>query len=698
MTWAARHAEAVDLQDRGEPLRARVAASAAVGMAGSATQRAESRLVLAWVSHQLGDRDTSAGLIALARPALTEGSRARADCLTGLILCQDGEHAAALPILDSAVDGLAEDPHWQANALVGLGVAAAYLRRFTVADAALSRAHALYTGLGEHERASTCKHNQGFVAAQSGDLTAALAHYAAAGVDERRRPETLVDRASALLQAGLVRAAGADLARAGALLGAAGRGPAFAEATLAHGLRALRMGDLRSALGSARRAADLFAGRPSWLAAARALDLRTRLALGERPAGVAEAADACERAGRQVEAAELRLAAGLPELVQDRRHADVPALRALGWLARARVAKTRRGVLAACRAGLRGPVPEPERTDLAATGLGAAVESGRARTVFGWIERQRTTFCLPADRRERLSAALGTTTALCFFTHGGQVGAVSVSAGRWRLHYLGSESPVHEAAESLRRAAALTATVDRCGDTAARAARRLDAALFGPLSAVAGDRSLVIVPTPGMESVPWAALPTCAGRPVAVTPSMACWLDARAVESTGTPPVWIAGPGLDHAEAEVTALHRKHGGVLLTGSSATKEAVLRAIDNAGIAHIAAHGRHHPDAPLFSTLDLADGSLHSHDLGRLARPPRLTVLSSCESGRALALPAALLQRGARAVVASTVPVPDAGAAALVGALHDHLAAGADTAAALARAQSTHGHLGFIAIGA
>src|SRR5256885_10857576 len=40
------------------------------------------------------------------------------------------------------------------------------------------------------------------------------------------------------------------------------------------------------------------------------------------------------------------------------------------------------------------------------------------------------------------------------------------------------------------------------------------------------DRPLIIVPTGSLHALPWTALPTCAGRPVSVTPSARLWLAA----------------------------------------------------------------------------------------------------------------------------------------------------------------------------
>ncbi|PPK64537.1 CHAT domain-containing protein [Actinokineospora auranticolor] len=703
MTWAALHGEAVELHEHGSTRRARFTAERAVAAAGAPEEEAESRLALAWFCHLLGNPDRARALIAAARPVWRE----RADALTGVLLCHDGDHAAALPRLEAAVDALVDRPREAANALVALGVATTHLRRFDTAGAALARAQSLYSGLGETGRAATCTHNRGFVAAQTGDFAGALALYTEAGIDGRRHPDAVVDRAMALLGAGLHREANAELTRASALLGATGRAPGYADAVLTQGWCALRAGRPSGARAAVRLAAT---SSPEALA----LDAHARLASGEAVPEASTLAEGCQ----PVVAARLRIAAGRPELVARERFDGAPELRALGWLAQARIASTPRAALTACRIGL---TLDPRATELADTGVAVALATGRPRAVFRWVERQRvattppraiwdpvalsklrtdsssdwTTPCgvvalerhnaHPA-RPEEFSEVLTDRAALNFFLHNGRTWAVSIVDHRFRLHDLGSVND-----DTVYRAFLLAATT---GDSAVarRAAAGLDEAIFANVGKTIGDRPLVVLPSRNLTRLPWAALPSMRGRSVTVAPSAVHWLQAQSATRRRMNQVWVAGPRLDHAESEVVALHRRHGGTLLTGQDATVAAVLAAMADADTLHIAAHCAHRPDAPLFSAIELADGPLFGHDLLRV---PDLVVLSACESG--LDLPAALLDRGARSVVASTLPVPDARCARLVRDLHDHLADGLDPGAALAAAQLANGDLGFVAFG-
>ena len=75
---------------------------------------------------------------------------------------------------------------------------------------------------------------------------------------------------------------------------------------------------------------------------------------------------------------------------------------------------------------------------------------------------------------------------------------------------------------------------------AVRSATSHDAAAVGsavlsPLLADIGDRELVVVPTGVLMTVPWAALPGCAGRPVTVAPSATVWRDALRRRRTAGP-------------------------------------------------------------------------------------------------------------------------------------------------------------------
>jgi tetratricopeptide (TPR) repeat protein len=666
------------------------------------------RLTLAWIALDRGD---AAGCLRhLDATAFTGPDRARADCLRGLVQCQQADPRLAIISLSRTIRVLrhARDERWLANALVGRGIARCYALRLAEADADFSAAHAVLVGLGEPDRAAMCLHNRGFAAMLAGDLPSALRHYEQAardGLRATRRPEALIDRAQALLSAGLVREARAVLHPAVRLLDHCDRGSRLPEAVLLAARCALRDNDPRTAATLAARAETLFhdQGRTSWTPAAHAVAVRAG-ATGEP---VAIAAD-CERHGHHDDAAELLLSAG--RLVRVDR--GTTRSRAIGWLARARGAKSRRAAVAACRAGL--ALHEPDLwpgTELADIALGHAIVHGDARAALRWSERRRADPPAPSpdtaaalaelrlararDEHDRvvllereirrlslaagtarralippgaLAEALGDRALLSFTTHRGRLVAVSVVAGRTRLHDCGDARTVARHARSL--------------DLAPRTAPLLDH-LLRP----AGDRPVVLVPNDDLARVPWAALPSCRGRPVSVVPSATCWHTARAQPLLRDRKLWVAGPDLTHAHREVETLQRLHGGT----RRSTVDETLRAMGSADVVHIAAHGVRREDQPLFSHLRLEDGPLHGYDFDHLVRAPSLVVLSACDSG----LAPVLLRRGVRAVIASVREVPDDRVVDLMTDLHADLA---EPARALARAQARHGDLGFTCVGA
>ncbi len=416
---------------------------------------AELRLTAAWIELDRGRLAGCARQVALARPFL--GGDARADCLDGLLRCASGDHRRAVAELTAVLPTVRG--RWLANARVGRGTANAYLHRVREADADFAAAARHYATAGERVRAAACVHNQGFVALQAGDLPLALRRFGeaeAAGLLASRHPEILVDRAQALVAAGLAGDARPVLAKAAALLAEAGRGTKLAEATLAVAQCALRAGQLDIAADAADRAAAAFGrqGRDSWRAAARAVRLT---AVPGRPHVMSRVAAQCDGYGWWQAAAELRLAAGSLADVAARRHSGPAALRALGWLARARSATDRRAVFAACAAGLRAVRADAatmgawelragmaaHTVELAELGLAAALAGGRARTVLRWTDRcravagERSAVLPPSDpvQAQRLMVLRAAITA------GGSPARVRRLEQRVRARDLAGECP-----------------------------------------------------------------------------------------------------------------------------------------------------------------------------------------------------------------------------------------------------------------
>jgi CHAT domain-containing protein len=130
----------------------------------------------------------------------------------------------------------------------------------------------------------------------------------------------------------------------------------------------------------------------------------------------------------------------------------------------------------------------------------------------------------------------------------------------------------------------------------------------------------------------------------------------------------------------------------LTGHQATVPATLAAADGAALVHLAAHGHHQPDNPLFSSLDLAGGPLMGYDMQQIRQPPPHVILSACDVGRSasrhgdeiLGMAAAILHSGATTVIASVARLADRAAPDIMDRYHRALVGGSAPARALADA--------------
>lgn len=304
-----------------------------------------------------------------------------------------------------------------------------------------------------------------------------------------------------------------------------------------------------------------------------------------------------------------------------------------------------------------------------------------------------------------LLATLGDTALVEYVEMDGALHAVTVAGGRVRLHVLGPLDAAREAqahvpfalhrlarphAGSAGRVAAATSVLRHAADT-------FDAALLRPLLGVLRDRPLVVVPTRTLQSLPWSILPSCAGRPVTISPSAALWHRAMTEPRppAGAPVVVVAGPGLPGATTEAQTIAGLYGRrTLLVGRSATSAAVVASMDGAAQVHLAAHGSVRSDNPLFSSVTLADGPLTVYELERLAHPPAQVTLAACDTGRPQAVTgeeilgfgAALLSGGTATLVAPVVPVSDAATVRLMRSYHEGLVSGRSPAEALAVAQT------------
>jgi tetratricopeptide (TPR) repeat protein len=154
-----------------------------------------------------------------------------------------------------------------------------------------------------------------------------------------------------------------------------------------------------------------------------------------------------------------------------------------------------------------------------------------------------------------------------------------------------------------------------------------------------------------------------------------------------------AGGRLPSTLQEGAAVGAVLGAPVHTEEEATRSLLEKSGKSAGLIHIAAHGSFRPDAPLFSSIELADGPLTTADIFGLNLRAGLVTLSACETGRAVVgggdelagLARAFLYAGAAGLLVSQWRVDDASTAALMSGFYRALAAGNDRAGTLRTAQ-------------
>lgn len=226
----------------------------------------------------------------------------------------------------------------------------------------------------------------------------------------------------------------------------------------------------------------------------------------------------------------------------------------------------------------------------------------------------------------------------------------------------------------------------------------LDAELLTPLLSAASSARRLAITVPGaLGGVPWAMLPGMAGVPFTLATSVSRLRGGTAGDGARPSTIgFAAGPRVPRAGEEVRrAADAWSGGVatrILEGGKATVAAATDLASNSDVLHIAAHGRHAVDNPMFSGFELADGILFGYDVDLIPRVPATVILSACELGRssvrwgeeALGMTRVWLHAGADCVIAAPVAVPDEVAAELLSAVHVGLSEGATPAVALARA--------------
>jgi tetratricopeptide (TPR) repeat protein len=315
---------------------------------------------------------------------------------------------------------------------------------------------------------------------------------------------------------------------------------------------------------------------------------------------------------------------------------------------------------------------------------------------------------------DNVSAALttGDSAMAMYFPSAGRMHALVIDGARIEVVDLVGAAAITERVRRVRADLDVLAQAHLPGGLAGavrasfdRSVAALDAELLAP---IAVGRRLVIVSTGVLGQLPWGALPSLRGVPVVVAPSATSWLRATAGRTRRRRVIACAGPDLVRAEHEVTQVGQAwDGSQVLTGEDAGGRSVASALASASVVHIAAHGVHQTENPLFSSLRLTDGPFFAHELDQSARMPEHVILSACELGlttvrpgdEALGLTSVLLHLGTRSVVAGVARVGDDVAADTMIEYHRRLASGLDSAAALAEAtEGSREPIPFVTFGA
>jgi len=323
---------------------------------------------------------------------------------------------------------------------------------------------------------------------------------------------------------------------------------------------------------------------------------------------------------------------------------------------------------------------------------------------------------------EQIVAGLADADAVgvTYFVAEQQLHGLVTSPNGMRLVPLGDAAPVFEWTRRIRADLDMLAhggLPEPIADAVRRSLRRsldnLDRSIVAPLNLP--DARLVLSPTGPLAVLPWGLVPALRSRPVVVVPSGTAWLlarggsdrsavaagadraaDAGSADRSAAGRPWVrafAGPGLAHAESEATAVAAIWSAAPpVVGDQARRDAVKAALAEARMVHLAAHGTHHPDNPLFSCIRLADGPVFAYELDQTAGSAEHVVLAACELGQAiirpgdeaLGLTSVLLHLGTRSVISGVAKVHDRVAAEVMLRYHKTLAEGVDSDRALAEA--------------
>ncbi|MCS3442910.1 CHAT domain-containing protein [Microbacterium phyllosphaerae] len=319
--------------------------------------------------------------------------------------------------------------------------------------------------------------------------------------------------------------------------------------------------------------------------------------------------------------------------------------------------------------------------------------AGRSRERLGLLETQTRL----DDETAILAYVFTREELLCVVVTASGSSIVELSLPRIEAALDGLRADLDVAA--LTHAGPMASVVQRSLD---ERLRLLDDALLAPARAAAGGTVRLALTVPGiLGGIPWAMLPGMRRTPFTIATSVSRLLGGpgqRTTSQSASTAGFAAGPRVARADEEVRrAAAAWSSARVVTGDEARVSAVTELAAQVDVLHIAAHGRHAVDNPLFSGFELADGTLFGYDVDLIPHAPDTVILSACELGRssvrwgeeALGMTRVWLHAGTRCVIAAPVVVADDVACELLGSVHTQLARGVAPAVALAAASESTG---------
>ena len=157
---------------------------------------------------------------------------------------------------------------------------------------------------------------------------------------------------------------------------------------------------------------------------------------------------------------------------------------------------------------------------------------------------------------------------------------------------------------------------------------------LGPQPVGRGSGRVVVVPSRSLAGMPWSLMPSLRAAPSPWRhrppggPRARRAGGARAASRSprSTAPAWPAPPRRSGPSSR-----RGRSPPPPASRSATSEAVVAALGSARIVHLAAHGTHEGQSPLFSSVRMADCPVFAHEFPRPVVAEHV-VLSACDVGQ------------------------------------------------------------------